>query len=171
MNHTKTYWFLTLIFFIGLFIPSLVHDGMFLDGITYSAISNNLANGYGSYFDPHYTKLLYPHFHEHPPFVFIIHSFFFKIFGSSFVTERIYCLFISLLTIVGIIQCWRLFTNYTALKAYGWLPVILWLSIPVVSWSYKNNLLENTTGVFIIFSVFFTLNSLVKNNIIYLFIF
>lgn len=50
-----------------LLIPTLVQDGMFLDGITYSAISRNMANGIGSFWHPHYTETLYPHFNEHPP--------------------------------------------------------------------------------------------------------
>jgi len=106
---------------------------MFSDGIIYSAISNNLANGYGSFWYPHFTKVAHIQFHEHPPLVFIIQSYFFKIFGDAFYTERIFSLFTAVLTAFGISRCWRLFTDKTALKGYDWLPILLWISIPVVS--------------------------------------
>lgn len=170
MEKTRVFQLLTATFFVCLFLPALVQDGMFLDGVTYSAIANNMANGYGSFWDPHYTKTLYAHFHEHPPLVFIVQSWFFKVFGHAFYTERIYSLFIALLTVTGLLQCWRLLTTHTILTSFSWLPVLLWLLVPLVSWSYKNNLLENTLGVFTIFSVFFILKALIERKIGYLFL-
>jgi len=170
MIKNRTYLILTITVFLSLLIPTLVQDGMFLDGVTYSAISKNMANGYGSYWNPHYTKILYPNFHEHPPMVFIIQSFFFKFFGDTFCTERIFSLFITLLTAIGIIQCWRIITDKFDLKEYYWLPVLLWLLIPLVSWSYKNNLLENTMGVFTIFAILFILKALIESRILFIFI-
>ena len=143
---------------------------MFLDGITYSAISKNMANGYGSFFNPHYTKVLYSNFYEHPPMVFIIQSGFFRIFGDAFYTERIFSLAITILTAIGITLCWRQLIDKDEFKEYGWLPVLLWLSIPLIFWSYRNNLLENTMGVFTIFAVLFILKALIDTRIIYLFI-
>jgi 4-amino-4-deoxy-L-arabinose transferase-like glycosyltransferase len=170
MRKNRIYWMLTLTVFVSLLIPTLVQEGMFLDGITYAAISKNMANGYGSFFNPHYTKILYSNFHEHPPLVFILQSGFFKLFGNAFYTERIFSLLIAILTVIGITQCWRLFNDKNEFKEYDWLPVLLWLSIPLVSWSYKNNLLENTMGVFTIFAVFFILKSFIEKRIIYLFV-
>lgn len=168
MNKSKIFWILTITALIALYIPTLVQQGMFLDGITYSAISKNLASGLGSFFDPHYTQTLYPNFHEHPPLVFIIESSFFKIFGNGFLTERLYCLFIIFLTTVGISKIWRLLQPNDELKKYDWFPVLLWLSLPLVMWSYKNNLLENTMSVFTIFSVFFILKSIIEKRAIFL---
>ncbi len=168
MKKHSIYWILTITVFVSLLIPALVQDGMFLDGITYAAISKNMANGYGSFFNPHYTKILYPEFHEHPPLVFIVQSGFFKLFGDAFYTERIFSLCIAILTVIGITQCWRLVNDTIEFKKYDWLPVLLWLSIPLVSWSYKNNLLENTMGVFTLFAVFFILKSLKEKKVLYL---
>jgi len=168
MKRNCIYWILTATVFLCLLIPTLVQEGMFLDGVTYSAISKNMANGYGSFWNPHYTKILYSNFHEHPPLVFIIQSYFFKVFGDAFYTERIFSLFITILTVIGITLCWRLFTDKTELKEYDWLPILLWLSVPLVSWSYKNNLLENTMGVCTVFAVFFILKSLIESKIIFL---
>jgi hypothetical protein len=168
MKKISIFRLFTFAVFVSLFIPALVQDGMFLDGVTYSAISKNMANGIGSYWNPHYTKTLEPEFHAHPPLVFIIQSFFFKLLGNGFLTERIFNLFVLILTISGITLSWRLFTNRDELKDFAWLPVLLWLTIPLVSWSFKNNLLENTMGVFNIFSVFFILKSLLERRVIYL---
>jgi hypothetical protein len=170
MKRNNIFWILTGTVFLSLLLPTLVQEGMFLDGITYSAISKNMANGLGSIWNPHYTNILYPSFHEHPPLVFIIQSSFFNVFGDAFYTERIFSLFIALLTGLGITLCWRLFTDKTELKEYGWLPVLLWLSVPLVSWSYKNNLLENTMGVFTVFAVFFIIKSIIESRIIFLLI-
>lgn len=162
---TITSKILTLTIFIGLLIPTLVQEGMFLDGITYAAISKNLAIGYGQFWEPHYTKTLYPSFSEHPPFVFIIESLFFKLFGNHFYTERIFTFFTALLTALGIIICWRELAKNNDIKENYWFPVLLWLLVPVVSWSYRNNMLENTMTVFTIYSVFFILKALKRNNI------
>lgn len=102
---------IVLALLITIFLPSLVHQGMFLDGITYSAISKNLASGIGSCFAPHYTKVLYPVFYEHPPLVFIIQSYFFSIFGNGFYTENIFSLCIILISVSGIFLCWRLLSG------------------------------------------------------------
>jgi 4-amino-4-deoxy-L-arabinose transferase-like glycosyltransferase len=52
-------------------------------------------------------------------------------------------------------------------KENDWLLVLLWLMVPIVSWSYRNNLLENTMSVFTTFSVFLIVKAL-KSNSIYL---
>ncbi len=169
MKKHNPYPVLTAAVFTGLLVPVLVQEGMFLDGITYGAISKNMANGYGSFFHPHYSVTLYPDFHEHPPMVFILQRFFFRLFGDAFLTERIYSFLMAILTAIGIKQCWLLLNPKHALKTYRWFPVLLWITVPLVFWAYKNNLLENTVGVFTTFSVFCILRSLTHGKIIYLF--
>ena len=143
MKNTKIYLMLPIMLFVGLLILPLVQEGMFFDGVTYSAISKNMANGYGSFWNPHYTKVLYSNFHEHPPLVFIIQSFFFRLLGDGFYTERLFCLLMALLTVFGIVKCWALLSDDAEMKSYYWLPILFWLLVPMVSWSYKNNLLES----------------------------
>ena len=171
MNNTsKVFWLFTITVFIGLLIPILVQQGMFLDGVTYSAISNNLANGLGSNWSPHYTKTLYPEFNEHPPLVFIIQSVFFKLLGDSYLTERIYTFLTALLTMYGIVLCFRLFIKEINIKNTEWLLVFLWITIPLVMWSYRNNLLENTMGIFTLFSFYFIIRSIQEHKLLYLLI-
>lgn len=150
-----------LLLTLGLFIflPNIWQQGMFLDGVTYAAISNNLASGLGTFWEPHYTQTIEPTFSGHPPLAFILQSFFFRIFGNHFFTEKLYSLFTALLTAWGIVSCWKITNNPSHSNNKAWLPLLLWLSIPLVAWSYKNNMLENTMGVFSTFSVYFLLKA------------
>ena len=146
MKKHSIYWILTITVFVSLLIPALVQDGMFLDGITYAAISKNMANGYGSFFNPHYTKILYPEFHEHPPLVFIVQSGFFKLFGDAFYTERIFSLCIAILTVIGITQCWRLVNDMTGCRffygcLYPWFPGHIKIICLKIRWEYSPFLL------------------------------
>lgn len=170
MKTSKIFWLFTISVFIGLLIPTLVQDGMFLDGVTYSAISRNLANGIGSFWKPHYTKIMSPNFYEHPPLVFGIQSLFFIILGNGIYAERIFTFLTAVLTALGIVLCWRLFNKQNDFKNFSWLPVLLWISIPIVFWSYRNNLLENTMGVFTLFSIYFISKALIQEKIIWLII-
>jgi hypothetical protein len=133
----------------------LVQRGMFLDGVTYAAISNNLANGLGSFFHPHYTQTWYQEFYMQPPLVFGLQALFFKIFGNSFLVERFYSFSMALLTIWGMVLHWKLHTSNTEFKKYSWLPVLFWVVTPVVFWSYQNNMMENTLSVFSLFALYF----------------
>jgi hypothetical protein len=160
---------IVLALLITIFLPSLVHQGMFLDGITYSAISKNLASGIGSCFAPHYTKILFPSFYEHPPLVFIIQSYFFLVLGDGFYTEKLFSLVVILFTVYGIVLCWRLLSEGEAERNNYWIPILFWLIIPIVAWSYKNNLLENVTGLFSLFAVYFLLSALIYSRNLLLF--
>lgn len=84
-------FFITGIFFI-LICPNFLTEGMFMDGLMYSAISKNLANGIGTFWNPYLSETLFPEFHEHPPLAFGIQSIFYNLFGESFYVEK-YILF------------------------------------------------------------------------------
>ena len=168
MTTRRVFWILTITVFAGLLIPSLVQNGMFVDGVTYGAISRNMAQGIGDFLNPHYTKTLYPEFHEHPPLVFILQSFFFMVLGDGIYTERIFSFFNAVLSAWGIVLLWRLFNKNNDQKDYDWLPVLLWITVPLVFWSYSNNLLENSVSAFVLFAVWFIAKSCLEDRIIYL---
>ena len=50
------------------------------------------------------------------------------------------------------------------LKRMGWLPILIWITIPDCFWSYSNNMHENTMGIFILLSVLLTWKFLESNN-------
>lgn len=151
----QTGWVLTVSVVVVLLLPFWMQQGMFVDGVSYAAISRNLAHSIGTFWQPHYTDVKYPVFFEHPPLVFGIQSLFFRFFGDGFLTERLYCLFTALGGIAGLTACYHVFTGSEQTSRKSWLPVLLWVTIPVVFWSLRNNILENTLSIFTLFAVFF----------------
>ncbi len=164
----QCFWLITLAIFSALLIPALVQDGMFLDGITYASISRNLAEGRGSVWKPHYTQTLYASFYEHPPLSFIFQSLFFRLFGDSIYVERLYSFLTAVFSLWGIVLLWKLFTKETEYEKFSWFPVLLWILVPTVFWSYRNNMLENTLTVFTTFSIYFLIRYLQNGKKVHL---
>lgn len=146
--------------FIGLLCPSLIQDGMFMDGQQYACVAKNLAHGQGSFWFPHLSDTWWKagsgSFMEHPPLVYGIQSFFFKILGDGMYVERIYSLVTAIITALLLVKIWRaVFEKDQALKKLNWLAILLWIIIPVNFWSYQNNMQENTMGIFSLAAVYF----------------
>jgi 4-amino-4-deoxy-L-arabinose transferase-like glycosyltransferase len=138
---------------------------MFMDGVQYAAVSKNLAEGKSTFWLPYLNSAWDRHhvkyFLEHPPLVYFLQSRFFILFGNSFIIERLYCFTTLLLCIFLISRIWKsLYSNEERIARLAWLPVLLWISIPSVPWSFKNNMHENTLSVFILASFFFTLKAI-----------
>lgn len=135
------------------FLLSTLHlftPGQFLDGATYASISRNLSQGLGSFWDLFYTPNLYPHFIEHPPLFFGVQSLFFSFFGDYWYTEDIMGFFLWIITALGIDRICR----WSGLSARGtqW-ALIFWTIVPLVSWSFGNNLLEILVSPLTVWSV------------------
>jgi hypothetical protein len=148
---------------LGLTLPTIIQDGMFMDGMLYTCVSKNLANGIGTFWFPVFSKFGFgglTTFHEHPPLVFGIQSVFFKILGNGMYTERIYILVTILCTASLIISIWKHTNKNLGEVEIAWLPLLLWITIPVCFWSFSNNMQENTMGIFILISVLFYLKSI-----------
>ena len=79
---------------IILIVPTLIQDGMFLDGQQYACVAKNLAHGLGTFWQPFvsatWMKSGSNSFLEHPPLVYGIQSLFFMLFGDSMYVERLY---------------------------------------------------------------------------------
>ncbi len=134
-------------------LPRLAHRGMFVDGVTYASIARNLAEGRGTFWEPSYTATIYPRFFEHPPLGFWLQSLWFRVFGDHLFVERAYAAVAALVTAALIALIWRTLNATTSEKNYGWLPVLLWIAVPIVSWAVVGNLLEVTVSVFTILAV------------------
>jgi 4-amino-4-deoxy-L-arabinose transferase-like glycosyltransferase len=155
---------LTLSAIVWLICFPLFQDGMFMDGVQYAAVSRNLARGTGTFWFPVFSENSVAGldtFHEHPPLVFFIQSIFFKIFGlNNIYPERIYCLFTFTVAAFFIVLIWRkIFEDNSEIRNLFWLPVLLWVVMPVVFWSYANNIQENTVTVFTTAAIYFFLVS------------
>lgn len=138
--------------------PFLFSEGMFMDGLLYACVSRNLALGIGDVWHLHLSDTLYPLFNEHPPLAFLLQSGFFRLFGDQPFVESLYSVCTFALTTFLMFLCWREIAPVEDKNRF-WLPFSLWLTIPLVSWSVSNNLLENTMMIFTTASIWlFLLN-------------
>jgi len=147
------FWLFTFSVLILLTVPKLIQDGMFLDGMLYTCVSHNLSNGIGSFWAPQFSPSYFNSgsslFYEHPPLVFGIQSLFFKLLGDSMYVERFYTFLTMCISafLIHILWC-TIFKNEEAIKKISWLPILFWITIPSSSWSFSNNMMENTMGMF-----------------------
>lgn len=144
---------------------------MFMDAVQYSAVARNLSEGNGSIwnlqFDTYNIHNL-PSFSEQPPLSFVIQSWFYSILGDSIYVERLYVFLCLIITILLLSKFWKLFMkNTNSDENQGWLPVLIWITIPIVFWSFRNNMIENTLGIFTLAASYYIIKSIkIKNNLI-----
>ncbi len=165
-RHTTILLFSILVFVV-LFLSRLVTDGMFFDGIAYADVARNLAIGDGSFWDLHYTKTFSYHYHDQPPLTFLIQAQFYKYLGTSIYVERFYCFVFAVLWIVFIA---KLFSLYVYDRSAEYFPIILWMTVSIVPWTFQNNLQEVTMGFFALCGVYFALIGMLQQRLLLVFI-
>lgn len=121
-------------------------NGMFFDGIVYAAVANNLAHDVGSLWHFQYSPTFNPNYIEQPPLMILIQSWFFRVLGDGVIVERIYCVLFAGLMVYIIRALWKEFQPEHA-SAF-WFPVLLWIIVPIIPWTYQNNLQEVTMAAF-----------------------
>ena len=171
------FWVFTISVFIIAVLPSLIQDGMFIDGTQYAAVAKNYANGLGTIWAPYLSQNWYQNFdamgsnifRENPPLVIAIQGLFFKILGDSLYTERVYGLLAALTAIFLVANIWKLVNRRDEeIQKLSWLPVLFWVSMPIMFRSYQMNLQENTMVIFVLSSVYFVLKGLENSRWSYL---
>ena len=144
---------------------------MFMDAMLYTSVAHNMSHGIGSFWSPYFDAYNIANlhsFHEQPPLVFWIQSLFFRVLGDSRYVERFYVLCTMLLSLLLIVSIWFQSVNDKAqARSYAWLPVLLWITIPVCFWSYSNNMHENTMGIFILCSVLMSYKAMQSDRVNY----
>lgn len=157
---TLPFWILTIAIFIIVVAPSLIQEGMFMDGLLYLGVSKNMAQGIGTFWEPIFSYSWHSSgsdfFHEQPPLGFGLQAIFFKVFGFSIYVERLYSFLVACITAYLIFKIWNKVTQ-DKFKNISWLPILLWITIPISFWSIHNNILENTLSLFTLLSVLFLL--------------
>lgn len=142
----------------------VVQHGIFFDGLIYATLAKNLAGDVGSVFDPRISKFFFAHFHEHPPFAIFLESLFFKLFGTAYFVERVYSFSIFAVVITIISKLWN--TLYSAEdKKFVWLPILLFLALPLVFWSFTQNMLETTMTMFSLLSVYLIYKAILSESL------
>lgn len=142
---------------------------MFMDGEFYTCVAKNLADGLGTFWNPHLSKTYMYSFHVQPPLYFGLLALFYKVFGSSMYVERIFCFVFFLGTAIYIHKIWKkIFTDNPDVSKISWLPVLFWVTIPVCFWAYTNHVEEVVMSFFAIASVYHIFIALHNNeNIIF----
>ncbi len=164
-SNNTPFWLLLIGLFLILVSKSLLTEGMFFDGVTYASVSRNMAEGQGTFWNPHYTLTLYPEFRQHPPLALGMEALFFKALGDHWWVEKAYSVLMFLLSGLFIALIWKRTTNNLR---WAWLPLLFWLVMPLVTWSATSNLLENTMSVFVLLSVFLMIVGYQRNHKIWL---
>ena len=158
-QHT-VFWMLTFAYGAGFMLPVLVSEGTFLDGLIYAVLARNMAAGLGSFWAPHYSATYNGPWFEHPPLGVNIESMFYRLLGEGVWVEHVHSLATALVCGWLIVVLWRsLVGEDRQLRRLGWLPVLFWMLNPQVTWSYSNNMLENTMTIFSLASVILILRS------------
>ncbi len=159
--------FALLLGFLGI---SLVNQGMGGDSFVYSSIALNMAHGVGSIWQPNYSKTVFPVFYEHPGLSFWLESLFFKLLGSGFYVEKIYCAITVIFTLLFTCKIWRLINHNKVSYWQYWLPVLIWLLMPINAYAYKHNLPQNTLTCFVTAATYYLLCSYLHDKGKYLYL-
>src|SRR5690349_20300947 len=159
--HTSLSLITALIFIIAIGWFTMM-DGMFFDGIVYATVSKNLANGIGSFWSLVYNPTFKATYQAQPPFFFFLQSLLFRLFGDAVWVERVYCLLMAVFNAVIIRAIWNVV--FPKHRLLSWLPILLWMCFPIVSWTCHNNLVEITMGAFDLLAVWCMLIGLKRDN-------
>jgi len=164
MSFNKSLYLLLLAVIVVLYGANIVTHGMFTDGIIYSTIAHNMHLGAGSIWNPYFSDFIMNTFHEHPMLAVWMQSLTYDVFGSDFWVDKVYQFVMLLLNISVIVVLWKTVVKKTET---AWLPIILWITIGKVIWSFNNNCLENTMCFFSLLAVLVLLKQhLKKSNIL-----
>lgn len=141
-------------FACALWLPNLFTKGMFMDGVYHALFAHNLVHGIGGFWTPQTADYAHPSYWDNPQLSEYFLSLWYKLLGDYYWVEKLYSLFSALIQLVLISSLWRIyFADRAEAKKYSWLPCLLFLVIPLTSWCYSSNLMENVMSVFTTSSV------------------
>lgn len=149
----KKNWPLILIA-ISLFLIEISNEltttGMFLDGLVYSNLAANMAQGICTFWHPSISESFMSTFVGHPPLAFGLLALCYKFLGVHIWVAKAYSLFMFLLSGILLLRLW---VRLGFKREMGWLPLLLWALVPLVPQYACDNMLEGTMGVFVLASV------------------
>lgn len=165
MSLNKSLYILLLAVIIVLYGANIATHGMFTDGTIYATIAHNMHMNAGDIWHPYFSDYIMNTFHEHPTLAFWLQSLTYKILGNAFWVDKVYQVIMLLLNIVVIIAIWKAVFKS---KKMAWLPVLLWITIGKVIWSFNNNCLENTLCLFSLLAILVLIKQqLSKSNLLW----
>jgi len=137
-----------------LWLPNLFTKGMFMDGVYHALFAHNLVHGIGGFWTPQTADYAHPSYWDNPQLSEYFLSLWYNVLGDYYWVEKLYSLFSALIQLVLISLLWKIYFSERAdIEKYSWLPCLLFLVIPLTSWCYSSNLMENVMSVFTTSSV------------------
>lgn len=174
-NKYLPFYIFTISVIIILVAPFLLQDGMFMDGQQYACVAQNLANGRGSFWLPivndFWMRESSTYFLEHPPLFYFLESLSFRVFGNSMYSERLFCLLMVFMNAYVIHLIWmEIHKKNKEQKQLSWIPILLWIIIPICFWSFQNNMIEIVLSLFTLLSILYSLKVLLKKEKAFIYI-
>ncbi len=160
-NKILPFWLFTISVIIILIVSQLVQNGAFMDGMLYICVSKNLALGNGTFWNLNFSQTFLSSFHEQPPLYFGLLASFYKILGTSMYVERLFCFVCFAINAFFIHKLWKkIYSSNPLIAVNSWLPILVWITIPVCFWAYINHVEETVMSVFTIASVYYLYSAL-----------
>jgi len=149
-----------LIFFV-IIGHKLLELGKHGDGVEYASVARNMAEGRGSLWKPYFSDTFGRLYREHPPLIYWLQSFLFKIFGDGPYFEGLYGLAVGLI----IFACTALFWNgvcrdFKLPPSGAWWPNLLLVSVPVFTYLSQTHRMVFSFAVFAILATYFAYRSM-----------
>ncbi len=142
--------------FLALVSGSLTTTGMFMDGLIYSNVAANMADGIGTFWHPTYTATHHPDFYQHPPLALGLLALFYKVLGTHIWVTKLYMVLTMLLCAWLTVKLW---VRLGGRREDGWMPLLLWTLMPTVTHFANHCLLENTMVLFVLGAILLLLRT------------
>ncbi len=151
-------------------LPNLFAKGMFMDGVYNALFAHNMVQGIGSFWNPQTADYANPDYWDNPQLSSYFLSLWYRVIGDYYWVEKMYSLFTALVQLVLITLVWQIyFAQKAEIEKYSWLPCLLLLVVPLTSWCYSSNLMENTMSIFTTISVIMFLLFMRKRENLFLY--
>lgn len=165
-HKTLAFNYFTIFYVIAMFLPRLVVQGMFGDGLLYSSMARNMSIGKGSMWQPFFSTgywidNLPTTYYENPPLMLWFESLFFRAFGDFWWVEKVFCVFIFTVNCLLLLKIWQFFEKkYLPIKGMGFSVLIFWYLIPTVIWGNPNNMMDSNLLTFCLLSIWLILKAI-----------
>ena len=137
---------------VWMIAPFWLQEGMFLDGLIYASVAQNLADGLGSFWAPVYQPSASVPYSEQLPLFTGLESLFFRALGGSVWTERLFLGCAWMVHVLGIRALQRRWWPELREEA-SWWAVSVWSLIPLVAWGMGNHVQEMWMSAFALWAV------------------
>jgi 4-amino-4-deoxy-L-arabinose transferase-like glycosyltransferase len=164
-SYVRTSYLIVITMIIYIVVIPLFMQGMFMDGQQYGVVAMNFADNKGTFWHPFLSDTWAyfgeNSFLEHPPLGYHIQSLSFKVFGHSYLSERVFNLVLFIITILTFSYLWKYTLSIINenLSQTAWLPLILFILIETCSWAFINNVLETQMALFDLLAVIIMLKA------------